>query len=312
MSHRSPSGIALQDVEAAFGAAAARLGLVFVVAGAFEEAETLVAAAMADARRRGSSVGFGLASAARAILALRTDDVEGAEADARAAITALSENALWLQLPLSLLVEALVERGELAEAAAVLARHDADRTAAADVSATRVLVARAELRLAQGDIANTLTDLDEVAARDERLNMRDPEPAWRLLAATAQLRAGRRDAAATLANDQLELARNWGTAIAGGPHSACWGTSPGTSSGSRRRSSCSTAPAPRSSSRVRRSSSGPGCGAQAAGPMLASRSGQGSTSRAGAAPRRSPRAHTRSSSPPARGRGSRCSRASGP
>jgi DNA-binding NarL/FixJ family response regulator len=187
---------------------------VLMVAGEFEEADSFLEAALADARRRGSSVDFGLTSGVRALLALRTDDVEGAEAAARAAIPALSEHAGWLPLPLSVLVEALVERGDLAGAEEALARHGIERTPPAQVEATRLLVARAALRLAQGLVADALADLDEVATRDERWQMRDPEPPWRLVAATAQLRAGRRDAAEALAAQQLALARTWESAIA--------------------------------------------------------------------------------------------------
>jgi tetratricopeptide (TPR) repeat protein len=121
----------------------------WLVLGALFKADRLdlalrtVAAAFAEAKRRGSAPGFATASAWRAWIALRQGAAADAEADARAAYDAIRAAGAWSEAWASAcLAEVLIERGELKEAQAILD--------AADDPAGPLLSTRSILRLAQG------------------------------------------------------------------------------------------------------------------------------------------------------------------
>ncbi len=186
--------------------------LYFVLGGMYkadrlDASNRTVAIALAEARRRGSAPGFGVASLWRAWITLRTGAAAEAEADARAAYESLPLG-MWQHFPcVSCLVEVLVERGELEEAEAVLA---AAGPIAADAGAASLLDARSILRAARGDAQGALADQLESRGRNGDAS---PDPyfdGWlriaRMLHRTGDEAAAAREAAAA-----LEWARVWDT-----------------------------------------------------------------------------------------------------
>jgi DNA-binding CsgD family transcriptional regulator len=166
-----------------------------------EAAGRTVEIAFAEARRRGSSTGFGVASLWRAWIALRAGAAAEAEADARAADEALPAGT-WQHLPcVSCLVEVLVERGAPDEAEAVLAAAGA---IGADPGASSLLDARSILRAARGDARGALDDQLE----SRRLNGdSSPDPYFDGWLRIARMHHATGDEAA--ATRELEAALGW-------------------------------------------------------------------------------------------------------
>jgi ATP/maltotriose-dependent transcriptional regulator MalT len=89
-----------------------------------DRADRLLDELAADSRKRGSVMGYATASAWRAAVALRRGEIAAAEADARSAVELATTHGLHFILPhsYSFLGEALIELGELNEAALLLKR----------------------------------------------------------------------------------------------------------------------------------------------------------------------------------------------
>jgi DNA-binding CsgD family transcriptional regulator len=165
--------------------------------------------ALEDARRRGSVFGVFTACAVRAIALMRAGDVSGAEAEARTGAELgsipFAHPPLYGQLCL-----ALVERGELGEAEAAIEVSGCGPYLPEMVHFNPVFYARARLRMAQGRNEAALEDLEELAARDERLAMHNPSILSRAAAAEVRLALSDHDEAHRLATEQVELGRAWG------------------------------------------------------------------------------------------------------
>jgi len=163
--------------------------------------------AFAEARRRGSSTGFGVASLWRAWIALRAGAAAEAEADARAAYEALPAG-MWQHHPcVSCLVEVLVERGAPDEAEALLAAAGA---ISADPGAASLLDARSILRASRGDARGALDDQLE----SRRLNGNSsPDPYFDGWLRIARMHHAIGDEAAATQESEaaLDWARVWGT-----------------------------------------------------------------------------------------------------
>ena len=178
----------------------------------FASCDPLIEAALVDARRRGSLVGFGNASYMSAWVACRTGHLAEAVADAELAVRARRHG--WQQsLPLAYveLARSLMERGDLAAADAALAEAASDRRWEKTSWHGFVLAVRGELRLHQGRPAEALENL--LAAGEIALAVGAPNPAvgpWRSRAARAAAQLGDADEAARLAGEELELARRFG------------------------------------------------------------------------------------------------------
>jgi DNA-binding CsgD family transcriptional regulator len=159
------------------------------------------------ARRQGSAFAFAHASSFRAFALLRRGDLPDAEADARAALDA----TFPLGRTYADLAEVLAERGELAEAIQTLdlagIPHDQH------TYQTAVLLdPRARLRIANGEIAKGLADLLAAGKTIGSFGMHNPSySAWRSQAALATLSLGDRQEARRLVEEEIELARRWGT-----------------------------------------------------------------------------------------------------
>jgi DNA-binding CsgD family transcriptional regulator len=181
-----------------------------------QEARAALEAAFAETRSRGSLFGVGAVANTSAFTYLRVGDLMAAESDARAAQEAIGGHASFWPTRLAVIVHSLVERGELEEAAAELRAFDALGPVPDVLVGSRLLVARATLALRTERPGAALADLADVAARERRWGVRDPELGWRALAAEAHAMTGERDEARRLAAEQLELARAWGTDTAVG------------------------------------------------------------------------------------------------
>lgn len=171
--------------------------------------------AVAQARALAAVGAFASACGARALLHLRRGRLVDAVADAENTLDALEPIdpgfvRLWCQaFAIRSLVDALVLRGELDEAEAVLARHDFDGELMDWVPVTRILPPRAALRLAQGRVGDALADLAVAATRSTRERIDNPAVSWRITAVEAHLRDGDPAAARAVADEHLERARAW-------------------------------------------------------------------------------------------------------
>jgi DNA-binding CsgD family transcriptional regulator len=175
-----------------------------------DRGDRLVEEMVADARRRGSVMGYAAASAWRAAIALRRGLIGPAEADARTAVDLMTTHGLYFIAPhaYSFLGEALIELGALDEAAAVLEGAELGPMEGTRPE-TRFLLTRARVRLARGDRAGALADL-LVPQALEHTSFPNPNVlAWRSFLALA-LPEGSRSEALALADLELELARRVG------------------------------------------------------------------------------------------------------
>ena len=175
-----------------------------------DPADRLVEDMIADSRKRGSVMGYAAASAWRASIALRRGLIATAEADARAAIELATAHGLHFIAPhtYSFLGEALIEQGELQEAATLL-EHAELGPMRGTRPEVRFLHTRARARLARGDNQAAIADLRKCQAQ-EAFGFRNPNVlAWRSTLALA-LPENARGEALELAELELDLARKIG------------------------------------------------------------------------------------------------------
>lgn len=175
-----------------------------------DEAEGVLADMQADARRRGSVVGFVATSAWRAFVALRRGAIESAEADARAALAlALAEeHEVRYAAPFiaSFLAGALLEQGRIEETASILESVRIEQLRGA-VRAALVLDARGRLRLAQGRPREAAEDLRAAGRLCQKMGITSPMVvAWRSSLAGAVAESDPR-AALELVETELALAQ---------------------------------------------------------------------------------------------------------
>ena len=179
-------------------------------AGAIEEARAHLQAAIAEFRRRGWIRRLGLLSWMDAAVGLAAGEVGHAEESARQALELLDRGeALWAPAN-DALVDALVERGAVAEAWATLAEHGYDRQLPSGGFAHRLALVRGRLRVAGGDVRGGLEDLLAYGEGMQRLAFTGPAAGpWRSLAAIAHAQLGETRQARVLADEELELARRF-------------------------------------------------------------------------------------------------------
>jgi len=171
----------------------------------------LLDASIVRARATGDSGRLAAGLAYRGWVALRRGDLRGAEADARTALAArLPAPRMYRILDAGVLVETMVEQGELDAAEQVLAPYDSEAEGGS-LSDSVLRLARGRLRLQQGHAAEGLEDFLAVGVRMTRSLITCPGYLpWRSEAAIAQLTLGNREAAARLAEEELTLARAFG------------------------------------------------------------------------------------------------------
>jgi DNA-binding NarL/FixJ family response regulator len=181
-----------------------------------EVAERAIEQYWSEARARGPALTAGTAFL-RADLAHARGDIARAEPDARAAVEAGRQGGFLVAFPnwLALLVDVLIERGELDGAQRELEASGMDGSIPDDYWFTPLLHSRACLRLAQGSTGEGLADLLEAGRRVEPYEIKNttlvPIAA---VAATALAGSGQQEPARDLAEMYLSGAHAWGTARA--------------------------------------------------------------------------------------------------
>ncbi len=182
----------------------------------FDVAEQVVERALAVAHERGSANRFAIASNFRGLSRLYTGDLQGAEADARAALASEGLKGMMGYQSLVPLIGSLADQGRTEEGQGVLAGWQLDGAIPEARPLTAVLVERGRLLIAAGDADGGLADLEEARSRLGLVSAQDGPigfDAWleRILALHA---LGRDDDARSEAGRALEVAHAWGTSRA--------------------------------------------------------------------------------------------------
>ena len=178
----------------------------------YAQVRPLLDTSIAQARATGDGSRLAVGLAHRGWLALRRGDLCAAEGDARSALVAsqLPAPSLYRVLNAGVLVEALVDQGELDAAEQALAPLDSEAESGSLVAAV-LRFARGRLRVAQGRVAEGLEDLLGVGTLLTRALVSCPSYLpWRSEAALAHLALGDHESAGRLAEEELELARAFG------------------------------------------------------------------------------------------------------
>jgi DNA-binding CsgD family transcriptional regulator len=179
----------------------------------YAQVRPLLDASIAQARATGDSSRLAVGLAHRGWLALRRGDLCAAEGDARTALVAseLPAPTLYRVLNAGVLVETLVDQGELDAAEQALAPLDSE-AGSGSITAAVLRVARGRLRVEQGRVAEGLEDFLAVGLALTRALITCPSYLpWRSEAALAHLALGEREQARRLADEELELAGAFGT-----------------------------------------------------------------------------------------------------
>jgi DNA-binding CsgD family transcriptional regulator len=179
---------------------------------ALELAEASLDQALADAHARASIPAQAFVLAHRGLIRLRRGAVADAEADARTALELLTAHDIPLgeALARGVLIEALVEGGDVEAAAQALGEGGLDREIPPGMATNPLLEARSVLRLAQGRTREGLDDLREFGRRDELGGGANPLASrWRSRAALTLAATGDGEGARRLAAEDLERARRW-------------------------------------------------------------------------------------------------------
>jgi ATP/maltotriose-dependent transcriptional regulator MalT len=211
MARRAATGpIPRQDTWLFLNMASAALG----VADRHVEALDLLDRGMDVVRSLGDEGGFRYLAMLRSHSAWFAGRLLEAEADARSALQHVPGDPRGMDDPLgaAMLVDALVDRGELAEAEQVLVDYDIAVGHRADTLIMHfVPMARGRLRLARNNFTAALADFRSAGRILLNAGFVNPSFAeWRVGAVRALVVLGQRAEAATLAAENLELARAFG------------------------------------------------------------------------------------------------------
>jgi DNA-binding CsgD family transcriptional regulator len=184
--------------------------LVLAFADHADEARTAADAWLALTRRRVWPLGAALGSTTAALAALYRGSVSEAVANARGAVGPSAEIRL-APISVAFLVEALIERGEIALALRELSDRGLDGELPDGWAPTPLLLARGRLHAAAGDHDAAIRDLLAAGERAEAWGISNPAMyPWRSSGAVSLAIVGRRDEAAELAHAEVELACRWG------------------------------------------------------------------------------------------------------
>jgi tetratricopeptide (TPR) repeat protein len=174
----------------------------------YEELQQFCEDLLAEARRRGSLQELVVVSSFRAWGSADCGALADAEADARWALERGAEGTVRMHAATEL-IRVLVERDDLQAAEEVLDQL-VDPLVSHHVDVVQFLVARGQLRAAQGRLQEALDDFLECGRRCARLGVVTAYGAWRGEAALIHSALGTIGEARRLAREQLELARVFG------------------------------------------------------------------------------------------------------
>ena len=211
VAHRALAGFDWNRMSSDWSGYLAARGLVRVED--YDGARRALDSAEEVARARGSAIELAGALAFRAELNLLLGDLANAEVDARTVleIAAGSGGHAAEAFAVTWLTEALVERGELDEAEAVLERDATDVQATRVYATAQLLLARGRLRIAQGRVDEGIEALRESGRWSVETDVFNPASgAWRSELAHALVGIGQTREAKRLADEELELARRVG------------------------------------------------------------------------------------------------------
>jgi DNA-binding CsgD family transcriptional regulator len=186
--------------------------LVLIRAERFDAAERALETFATEARAVGATPGLAGAAYLGGELARLRGDVARAATEARAAVEAGRQGRFLGAFPtwIALLVETLVELGELDAAEAELSEMGMAGPLPATYWFTPVLFSRAHLRLAQGRPRDALDDLLAGARDLDALGMVNTYYPWRAYAALAHAALGDDAAARAMLDAAVGPARAWG------------------------------------------------------------------------------------------------------
>ncbi|MFL5845883.1 MAG: ATP-binding protein [Solirubrobacteraceae bacterium] len=210
LAQRALSGGLLLEHETSDSLAFNQAVYALIVADGLDEAAAHLAAARADAERRGSLYGYAATSTIAALGHLRSGDVLAAEAQARAAVEA-GEHAVLTPLARAFLGIALLERGQLEEAEACVAPPALPEDPPPSMASNHVVNLRGICQLLRGDHAEAAATLRDVGMREATFGIVNPILAWRLGLAGALARGGDLDGARAMVDEQAALAERWGS-----------------------------------------------------------------------------------------------------
>lgn len=176
----------------------------------FDGAERALELLLEDARQRNDALAFAGASMVRAHVRLNQGRIVEAIADAETALDGAAFG--WGDSPQyvnAALAICLLERGELARADELMRAADASEGSGA-VADALLLGARAQLRLAHGDLDGALQDCDANRTALEAAGISNPNlAAWRPIVAAVHQRRGDVEMARAVIDEELELAERW-------------------------------------------------------------------------------------------------------
>jgi DNA-binding CsgD family transcriptional regulator len=181
--------------------------------GLFDEAIAAYDAALAAAQRRGDVFRTGTLYMFRGHATLLRGDLEAALADLREGLDLIVSQGVDTAVPyaVSFLAEALLDRGEVDEAAAVLDSAGLPEQLPVTGHLFFFQLTRGRVRLELGATERGLAELLELGRRTRLVAFDNPAGyPWRRYAAEALLKLGRREEAVALAEENLVLSRRWG------------------------------------------------------------------------------------------------------
>jgi len=176
-----------------------------------ERSEALAGQLLALSRSRGSVIGLMIASSVRAAVRTRHGELVGAETEMRAVIEIAMEYGMAFAVPSALYfgADALIERPELADVAALAETVALTPDFARTASGAILREVRGRLALAQADFGTARAELQAAAGTYEALHLLTPGTCWRSALALA-LAAEDPGQARQLADSELADARRAG------------------------------------------------------------------------------------------------------
>jgi DNA-binding CsgD family transcriptional regulator len=175
----------------------------------YDQVRSLLDESIANARAKGDSGRFTVGLAHRGWVSLRRGELIEAEADTRTALAAaeLPAPAFYRVLNGGVLLDALVEQGELEAAELALAPMDQEAESGS-LTAAVLRFGRGRLRVAQGQTKEGLADLLAVGTLATQALVTCPSfLPWRSEASLVALALGEDETARALADEELGLAR---------------------------------------------------------------------------------------------------------